>query len=376
MRSFRSGFSGVILRVSLYSLFFFLLLSPHIPGENHPRTKISHKTVLEKKSSQGKSSLKKKPLQPKSSRKGSLKKEITKKKAVQKAAPRTITVVMENYPPNCYIENLPKVVSENEFKNLFLKKMQDKQQRDLLSSAYHADRQTGRYYLSGNADRIALEKLKDILFSAGILKLTGFEIEISREVFSGLGVKPEYKVYPWARCIEMMKSGSADVILTIFRNSERMKYLYYPSEFTVNQPNALFKLKESQIAFDGDLKKLKGHLIGVKTSTSYGENFDRANFLKKEQVSFTESVINLVENKRVSLGVGSITQLKYLMNQKGTAGKFVFLKPLISQEHLYIAFSKARKQKRLSEEFAVNLARFKKTEKYKKILKKYGIANS
>ncbi|HEX2865540.1 MAG TPA: transporter substrate-binding domain-containing protein [Ignavibacteriales bacterium] len=320
--------------------------------------------------------MKKRLLKPKSSRKASLRKEITKKKSAQKTSPRTITVVMENYPPNCYIENLPKVISENEFRNSFLKKMQNKSQRDLLSSAYRLDRQTGRYYLSGNADAADLEKLKEVLFSQGILKLTGFEIEISREIFSKLGLKPEYRVYPWARCIEMMKSGSSDCILTIFKNSERMKYLYYPSEFTVDQPNALFKLKESRIAFDGDLRKLKGQLIGVKISTSYGGNFDRANFLKKEQVSFTEAVISLVENKRVSLGVGSITQLKYLMNQRGIAGKFEFLNPLVSQEHLYIAFSRARKHKKLSEQFAANLARFKKTEKYKKILKKYGIANS
>lgn len=332
MSYFRSGFPGAILRISLYSVLFLLLLPKHVPAENQLRSKNSHKK-----------------------------------------APRTITVVMENYPPNCYIENLPKVISENDLKNLFLKKLKDKSQRDLLSSVYHLDTKTGRYSLSGTADRTVLEKLKDILYSEGILKLTGFEIEISREIFSRLGVVPDYRVYPWARCIQMMKSGTSDVILTIFKNSERMKYLYYPAEFTVNQPNALFKLKGSGVTFDGDFNKLKGNLIGVKTSTSYGENFDRAKFLRKEQVPFTESVISLVENKRVSLGVGSVAQLKYLMNQKGIADKFTFLKPLISQEHLYIAFSKARKQKKLSEEFSENLARFKKTEKYKKILKKYGI---
>jgi len=188
-----------------------------------------------------------------------------------------------------------------------------------------------------------------------------------------MGLRPLYREYPWARCIEMMKSGASDVIFTIFKNSDRLKYLYYPTEPTLLEPNVFFKLKESRLTFDGDLKKLKNYSIGVKTSTSYGEKFDQAKYLKKEEVSFTELVIKLVENKRVDLGVGSALLLKYLMKYYGNADKFVLLQPNISQEPLYIAFSKARQVKKLSEEFSVKLSKFKKTEKYKKILGKYGI---
>ncbi|MGE5353714.1 MAG: substrate-binding periplasmic protein [Acidobacteriota bacterium] len=281
---------------------------------------------------------------------------------------------MENHPPDCFIENSPKEIPESEFENSILKKIKNKSHRDFLLSIYHL--KSGKYILSGKADKVTFEKLEDILYPIGFLRVTGLEIETSKAVFSSLGIEPQYKVYPWARCIEMMKSGSADVILTIFRNSTRMKYLYYPSEFTRDEPNALFKLKESGITFDGDLKKLKKYTIGVITSTSYGENFDRASYLRKEEVPSTESVINLVEKKRVSLGAGTLSLLKYLMKQKGIAEKFTILKPNLSHEHLYIAFSKARKQKQLSEEFSEKLSKFKKTEKYKKILKKYGVAIS
>ncbi|MGE5430247.1 MAG: substrate-binding periplasmic protein [Syntrophomonadaceae bacterium] len=298
------------------------------------------------------------------------------KSTFSKAAARKITVVMENYPPNCYIDNPPKVISEDKFRNSVLKKIKEKKQRDFLLSVYQLNRNAGKYSLAANADKASLEKLKDILFQAGFLNVTGFEVEISKSVFASLGIDPVYKVYPWARCIEMMKTGKSDVILTIFKNSERMKYLCYPSEFTIVEPNVLFKLKESGITFDGDLKKLKKYVLGVKSSTSYGEKFDRASYIRKEEVPFTESVISLVENKRVSLGVGSVILLKYLMKQKGITDKFTLLKPAVSQENLYMAFSKAGKQKQLSEEFSEKLSKFKKTGKYKKILKKYGVVNS
>ncbi|HEX2963573.1 MAG TPA: transporter substrate-binding domain-containing protein [Ignavibacteriales bacterium] len=385
MAKFRSGFSGAVLRFSLYSLVFLLLLSAPIAPKDRSKTKNLPKISLEKKT------LKRKPLHKTavkdkkavkkivskvSSKNKSSKSASSKKNTLLKAPVRKITVVMESHPPFCYIENPPKLVTESEFKNSILKKIKEKPHRDFLQSFYHLDRKSGKYSLPGNADKASIEKTKDILFQAGLLKITGFEIELSKAVFSSLGIEPQYKMYPWARCIEMMKSGSADAILTIFKNSQRAKYLYYPSEFTVDEPNTLFKLKESNITFDGDLKKLKKYVIGVITSTSYGENFDRASYLSKEEVPSTESVISLVEKKRVNLGAGTLSLLKYLMKQKGIAGKFTLLKPNLSHDHLYIAFSKARKQKQLSVEFSEKLSRFKKTDKYKKILKKYGITVS
>lgn len=382
MTNFRSCFSGVILKVALCSMLFLLLLSPGISGKEHLRKKTSQKISTEKKSSVKKSSHRK-PLQGKSSPKKittsgkeSPKKKSAAKNISSKGTEHRITVVMENYPPNCFIENPPKEIPANVFGNSVLKNVQTKSKRDFLLSVYRIDRKTGKYRLAGNVDKAALEKIKDILFSSGYLKASGFEIEIAQAVFSSMGVQPLYREYPWARCIEMMKSGKSDAILTIFKNKERLKYLYYPSEPTLLESNVFFRLKGTGPAFDGDLKKLKNYVIGVKTSTSYGEKFDEAKFLKKEEVAFTESVIKLVENKRVDLGIGPLPLLQYLMKQDRKTDKFSLLRPQVSQEPLYIAFSREKDMKKLSEEYAVKLTRFKKTEKYRKILKKYGIQNS
>lgn len=385
MTNFRSCFSGVILKAALCSVLFLLLLSPGISGKEHLRNKTSQKASLEKKSPVRKSSQKKtlqektspKKIQKvKTSGKESPKKKTASKNISSKGTERRITVVMENYPPNCFIENAPKEIPANLFGNSLLKNVQTKSKKDFLLSVYHLDRRTGKYRLAANADKSVLEKVKDILFGSGYLKASGFEIEIAQAVFSSMGVQPLYREYPWARCIEMMKSGKSDAILTIFKNKERQKYLYYPSEHTLMESNVLFRLKGAGPSFDGNLKKLKNYVIGVKTSTSYGEKFDEAKFLKKEEVAFTESVIKLVENKRVDLGIGPLPLLQYLMKQGGKADKFSLLRPQVSQEPLYIAFSRGKDLKNLSEEFAAKLARFKKTEKYKKILKKYGIQNS
>jgi polar amino acid transport system substrate-binding protein len=421
MTSYRSGFSGLFLKVSLCSIFFLFLFTAALPGQNASKTKTSKKNIstLQKKNSQ------RKPLEKKGTRKPSQKEKILKEKIQKKKTPgetgpkkslakkvltggkkgealkktspvkktvsgknltpqkvsstwqnpqRKITVVMENYPPNYFIENIPGVISGDIFKNSVLKKLKDKSKRDLLLSVYHADRKTGKYSLSGKADRSAMSKAKDILFSVGFLKVSGFEAELTQAVFSSMGIQPVFMEYPWARCIEMMKSGRSDAIMTIFKTQDRTKFLYYPSEPTSVLPNVLFKLKSSRLAFDGDLKKLKKYVIGVKSSTSYGEKFDHAGYLRKEEVPFNESLIRLVETGRVDVGIMAEPVLKHLM--KNGNGRLSLLRPYVSQEPLYVAFSRKSGQKKLSEEFSVMLAKFKKTEKYKKILKKYGIVNT
>jgi polar amino acid transport system substrate-binding protein len=357
-------------------MFLLLLLSASISGKDHSRTKTSQKISLAKKSLQRKSLQKKTSMIKISGKESSKKKPAAKDIPSGAAAARRITVVMENYPPNCFIENAPKEIPAIVFGNSLLKSVQAKSNKDFLLSVYHLDRKAGKYRLEENADKATLDKIKDILFSSGFLKASGFEIEIVQAVFSTMGLQPLYREYPWARCIGTMKSGKADAILTIFRSKERQKYLYFPSEPTLLETNVFFKLKGASPSFDGDLRKLKNYVIGVKASTSYGEKFDQAKFIKKEEVSFTESVVKLVENKRVDLGISSLPLLKYLMKHNGKEDKFSLLRPQVSREPLYIAFSRERDLKKISEEFAVKLAKFKKTEKYKKILKKYGIENS
>lgn len=385
MSDFRCGSSGSVLKLSVLSLLFLFVISPPSSGKNNPQKKLINKNSVHKssahkgsvhKSSIAKKSSKKVPSEKRNTIKGYSGKGSVRKDLPAKAASRKITVVMENYPPNCCIESAPRVIPASDFKHSVLKRISDKSDKNFIQSFYQYDPESGKYRLKKNTDAAALEKIKDILFSIDFLKAEGFEVEITREVFSQMGLQPVYREYPWSRCIEIMRSGNSDAILTIFKNSDRMKYLYYPAEPTLMETNALFKLKHSGISYDGDLKKLKKYVIGAKSNTCYGEKFDTAKYLKKEEVAYTQAVIKLVENKRVDLGIGPLPLLSYLMKSKKQTGKFSILRPYISREPLFIAFSKVRVQKKLPEEFSAKLTQFKKTGKYKLILKKYGIANS
>lgn len=202
---------------------------------------------------------------------------------------------------------------------------------------------------------------------------TGLEVDITREVLSQMGIKAEYKFYPWARCIEMMKNGEANAVITIFRTPEREQFLYYPSEHTILVENAFFKLRESKIKYDGNLSKLKNYGLAVKSSTSYGKEFDKTEFAHKYEVPYTEDVIRLVENKRVQLGIGPIRGINYFTKKMGNSGKFSFLKPLVCNDPLYIAFSKKKNDSKFAEEFSKRLKEFKKSNKFKEILSSYGI---
>lgn len=291
---------------------------------------------------------------------------------ISKKQPQKVSVVMEYYPPQSFFSPVPQKVSTQDFNGLILNRLSGKDKTFLLS-IYHLNSRLKQYELKKKIKESQLEKIKNLLISTGFLKAVGIEVEITREIFSQMGLKPEYREYPWIRCLETVKTGNSDVVLAVVKTRQREQFLYYPSEPTVFETNSLFKLKTSKITANGNLQSLKKYTIAATSGASYGEKFDKAGFLKKERVSSAESIIRLVENKRVDLGVGSVQTVTYLMNKMGLSNKLVFLKPPLGNEPLFAAFSRTKSHQKMAEEFSDRLAKFKKTKKYRAILAKYGV---
>lgn len=286
--------------------------------------------------------------------------------------PARLIIVMENYPPESYLEEIPAEMDLSYFREKVLSRLTDQDEMKLVRNAYYFQNDSRKMILKYSIEEEDLIRLKNILVSINILKPMGIEIEVTREIFSQMGIEAVYKEYPWSRCIDMMKKGSADAIVTIFRNTERDKFLLYPKNFLAMEVNSLFALKSSDIKYTGRLESLNKYVIGVKANTSYGEKFDNCTSLKKSPTAFTENIISMVEHKRVDLGVGPVLLISHLSKTLGAFEKIKFLEPVLSKDPLYIAFAKKNTYKQLTQDFSVRLAEFKKTRKYKAILDKYG----
>ena len=102
-------------------------------------------------------------------------------------------------------------------------------------------------------------------------EIKGIALEIVEEAFRRMQQPVNVKLLPWARALKYIKRGKADAIFTAFKNPERETFMVYSKEVLINQTISLFVRKDSNIIFDGDLKKLSNYRFGVVRKVSYGK---------------------------------------------------------------------------------------------------------
>jgi len=203
-------------------------------------------------------------------------------------------------------------------------------------------------------------------------KITGLDVEIIQSVFEIMGEKVVFEEYPWERCLKMVENGDVDAITSLFKTDEREKFLYFPAVELSLEENAFFTAKGSGIKFNGNLNDLKKYTIGMIQGYSYGDEFDNASYLKKDENTDNETLIKKVAGGRTDLGIGNILVINYVAKELGLDKKIEFLKPSLSKDGLYIGFSQKAVSKDFAKKFSDALVKFKKTSAYKNLLKKYG----
>ena len=204
-------------------------------------------------------------------------------------------------------------------------------------------------------------------------KASGFEIEILDAVMKTLNIRVEYINYPWKRCLNNLKEGKADILVSLLKTPEREKYAYFPDTHISISKTVFFTKKDSRVSFNGSYEALKGFNIGVIMGFSYDEAFDKADFLKIDSSVNTRTLITKLLNDRHDLAAENQAVVTACARQMGVRDKIRFLDPPIHSEKLYVGFSKAKNTGKLCSDFSKELKNFKKSKQYLSILSKYGV---
>ncbi|MDD9305042.1 MAG: transporter substrate-binding domain-containing protein [Desulfobacter sp.] len=147
-----------------------------------------------------------------------------------------------------------------------------------------------------------------------------------------IGLKVKFKSYPWTRCLEYVKEGSVDSILSLYRTVDREKFLYFVSEYLGTDHNVLFTHHERAYAFNGDLKSLAGETIIVARNNFYGNDFENANFIKKYEANNTSQIIEMIVHGRHPLGISSRLPLIHVAKKMKLSEKIKILLPPVSSD--------------------------------------------
>lgn len=204
----------------------------------------------------------------------------------------------------------------------------------------------------------------------------GLEIEIFKAVMKSMDLDYEFRAHPWARCLHSLKTGEADVLISLLKTREREKYTYYPKNYISISRTVFFTTTHNKLKFNGSYEELKGYSIGVVRGFSYGDAFDSAKYLKKDPANNTELLIKKLLIGRNHLAAENQIVVSALAHNMGVDDKIRFLGTPIHTKRLYVGFSKIKGLKQMCENFSESLGRFKKSRLYRSILKKYGLSYS
>lgn len=124
--------------------------------------------------------------------------------------------------------------------------------------------------------------------------IEGLSVELVQMLASELSVPLETILCPWARCVQLVEQGTADVIVGLSKTPQREKKMHFitPAFFTGRQEFGFYTLsKDISINQYSDIKPL---IIGVLRGSMHYPKFDKDQSLQKIQTTDIKSLINML----------------------------------------------------------------------------------
>uniref|UniRef100_A0A7V4KCD0 Transporter substrate-binding domain-containing protein n=1 Tax=Fervidobacterium pennivorans TaxID=93466 RepID=A0A7V4KCD0_FERPE len=198
----------------------------------------------------------------------------------------------------------------------------------------------------------------------------GVDVDVVRAVLSKMGYEATFLTFPWTRCVELMKIGAYDGIMSLRVTQERLAFLSFPEEPLSTGKDVLFKLKNSKIKLSRLEHIPNSALCGYTEGYAYGDWFWNAKF-KKIAVPDDVTGFKLLKSERIQLFVCNLIVGNELAKELDVD---VEHSPVFGEKMIYyLAFSKNYQGSYLSNVFSQRLKEFKLTNDYLRILKRYGI---
>lgn len=170
--------------------------------------------------------------------------------------------------------------------------------------------------------------------------LMGVGAELAKAICTELGMAFKFKPLPWVRALSEAKQGKIDMIAGAYLKKERQAYMEYTVPF-MKDPSVLFVKRGRVFPFQG-LKDLAGKKGVTMLGYSWGEAFDRYADAHLHITTVTRPLqaLRMLDRGRVDYFVYGLYSGGFVLTKTGMAEKVEYLPHYVSQEDLYITFSK------------------------------------
>ncbi|MEE4242765.1 MAG: transporter substrate-binding domain-containing protein [Desulfopila sp.] len=138
----------------------------------------------------------------------------------------------------------------------------------------------------------------------------GIDIDIVTALEQELGVPIEVQRHPWARALEMMRDGNADMITGAAWTAEREVFMQYvPVSYYAVRP--VFYTQPGKGHTVRSYQDLYGKSIGYSLHSAYFEPFNSDEKLQKVGLSNETQLLQVLALKRLDLIIGTEPNISY-----------------------------------------------------------------
>jgi len=125
--------------------------------------------------------------------------------------------------------------------------------------------------------------------------LIGENIDIAKLIAKAIDFRLSIIRCPFARCMVMVESGQADMIIGIKKTAAREENLIFiePAILTQNQPLRFFTLDAKNLRIN-NLSDLDGLVVGILRGSAYFKNFDGNSNVTKVEITTQQQLVSML----------------------------------------------------------------------------------
>jgi polar amino acid transport system substrate-binding protein len=136
------------------------------------------------------------------------------------------------------------------------------------------------------------------------------DIDIAQKLSESLGKPIEIQRHPWARSLEQMRSGQADMITGIAHTPERESFMYYiPVSYYAVRP--VFYTQKGKGHLIQSYQDLHGPSVGYSLNSAYFKPFDSDSQIKKVGLSTENQLLQVLALGRMDVIIGTEPNISY-----------------------------------------------------------------
>jgi ABC-type amino acid transport substrate-binding protein len=208
-------------------------------------------------------------------------------------------------------------------------------------------------------------------------KWTGLTVDLAKVLLNEAGCKGDFEDIPWARSLELMRTGGLDMMMNLSMTEERKEFIHFIGP-QIDETVQLFLREDIDVDIQSldDFKKIPSG-IGYQRGTFYGKAFDEKlrtdpAFKDKFEISYSDELNLQKLNSGRIIGVLEPNYGGVTFRNQFRKGKGYKLHPfIVTQNWVYFGFSKKSVSKELLTRLQKAYDKAKSEGKFEKVIESY-----